>query len=269
LDIRFQPVIDIGTDIVVRVEAFCAIKVSVEGVEGTAAFVKHAEESGLIRGLTESVLARTLSEWRKLTNGPAVSINVSQANLDENDFCDRIEAALASCELEGESLTLELPEGIELMADGPSLDMLRRLKKRGVRISVDGFGPEHSMFSYIELERICARELKIDAHFLATLGVSRRATLASMVALCRNGNMDAVIKNVETEEQLELARGLGCNRAQGFLIAHPMDSAALEAWLQERTVIPARRPEVPQPEEQPAAPAGERRTVLDKLFRKR
>jgi EAL domain-containing protein (putative c-di-GMP-specific phosphodiesterase class I) len=267
LEIRFQPIIDIDTETVVCVETFCTLNVAVQGIEGTAAFVKHAEASGLIRGLTESVLDLALGEWEKLTDGPSVAVNVSHANLEEADFVDRVEAALERHGIEGTSVTLELPEGIQLIEDGPSLDMIRRLGSRGVRISVDGFGPEHSMFSYIELERIGTHEVKIDASFLENLGVGRRATLKSMVEVCRRGRMDAVIKNVETSEQLEMARELGCNQAQGYLIARPMDAGALEAWLQGRKVVLATRRQAQEPEVEPS-PAPERRSVFDKLLRR-
>ena len=262
MNISFQPIVEIDTDAVIRAEAFCRMGVSLDGLDGTAEYIRHAEQNGLMRELTESVVDRALRERDGFEQGPALSVNLSHANLEEPDLCDRVERFLDRYEMEGSSLTFELNEGIEFLKEGRSMDALRRLSADGVRVSVDGFGPTLSMFSYIELERIGARELKIDAQFLSSIGASRRAVLAGIVALARTGKMDAVIKNVETTDQLALAKDLGCNCAQGYLIATPMDPAEMREWLAGHHVVPAARRSADQ------APLAKplQQSYLDKFF---
>jgi len=265
MNVHFQPIVDLDTDAVVRAEALCRLNVDVDGLEGTAEYIARAEQQGFIRELTASVFDLAFRDLEHLPHdlAPAISINVSQANLEEPDFFDRIEAILSRYGIKASCLTVELPEGIELLNAGPAFNTLRRLTDAGVRLSVDGFGPALSMFTYIELARLNVREVKVDARLLGTMGASRRAVLASILELCRSCHVDAVIKNVETREQLEMARELGCNCAQGYLIAVPMESSELRTWLSGHAVVPAeRRASTPS---EAAPPVSQRWPIFEKL----
>ncbi len=136
-----------------------------------------------------------------------------------------------------QSLTLEMTEGV-VMDDAPAaVTILLALKSLGVRLSVDDFGTGNSSLNY--LKRFPVDELKIDRSFVSGLGEDPEDTaiVKAVMRLASALNLTAVAEGVETPQQLETLRELGCPHAQGYLFARPLPPADLERLLATPTLV--------------------------------
>ncbi|GAC1476460.1 MAG: hypothetical protein NVS2B8_05980 [Vulcanimicrobiaceae bacterium] len=245
--LHYQPILEVETGRVVRLETFCRSG-SAYGMDEAATYIDSAESTGYITDLTREVVARALQDRKHFPLSVPMSFNISVHNLREADFVAYIDAVAKDYAIEPALITLELRDGIQGIDDGPELQALRALRDRGCRISVDGFGPELSQFSYLEVERIGASELKVAAELIAQYyRLASRVTVSSVVDLAKHLHLDVVAKNVETQIQLDEAFVLGCRYAQGHFFAKPMGAREIAAWLSGRGIVEpavvAREPE--------------------------
>ncbi|MCC6434755.1 MAG: EAL domain-containing protein [Acidimicrobiales bacterium] len=249
IEVYYQPIVDLDTNAVVGVEALARWTHAERGPIGPAEFIPIAEESGLIIQLGEQVLRRALSDLRAIafvSPGPplGVAVNLSALQLRSPDAIDRAIAIIEASGHPPSSLTIELTESV--LADDPAtLDALERLRSLGCRIAIDDFGTGFSSLSY--LERLPIDVLKIDRPFTQRLGQgTARASLAhTIVELARNQHLITVAEGVETAEQADELRQLGCDRAQGYLLARPMPAAALQQFLLNAQAAPPATSTVP------------------------
>lgn len=238
---QYQPIVDIDSGIVVRAEALC--RTAEDGAE-PAAFFADAEARGTIRDVTTRIL--DLVGGDRATFGPALalSLNVSEHSLREADFASWFLGVAERAGLEIGAITLELPDGVQGRTDEAERDSMRRLRERGVRFAVDGFGLDLSEWTHVEIEHFGVAELKVHGDLVGHLESPRwRVVMTSVMDVAQRFKLDVVAKNIETTEDLELARSFGCRFAQGFAIARPMDAPTLAEWLGQRTV--RRAPHVP------------------------
>jgi EAL domain-containing protein (putative c-di-GMP-specific phosphodiesterase class I) len=166
-----------------------------------------------------------------------VALNLSTRQLSEQGLAKRVEALLDRHRLQpaGVALCLEITESFLLedpVATGTVLDELRAL---GVRLSIDDFGTGYSSLAY--LRRFPLDALKIDRAFVSGLGVDpdSRAITSAIIELAHALALEVVAEGVEEEVQLEVLVDLGCDRAQGFLFAHPAPPEALAELLSRRS----------------------------------
>jgi len=263
--VHYQPVIEIGSSRVVRAEVFCRFPDSAGEMQHLETFIPHAERVGLISELTQSVLLLALTQRHSWNRTLPLSFNVSRLDLENSAFFDHVVELFERSQTDPRLITFELNDGIQSIEDGAAFETMRRLRAVGIRFCVDGFGPTISMFSYLELERVAVREVKIDA--LGRLDVAKRTTIGSVVELANRLHIDVIAKNVETEDQLALVERLGCRFAQGFAIAKPMEQSALIAWLADRETAPPVLAPLPVAPPTPAVPA--KRSFLDSIISKR
>jgi EAL domain-containing protein (putative c-di-GMP-specific phosphodiesterase class I) len=163
----------------------------------------------------------------------SVSINLSSAALAEKGLADKILAFIKQHDIEPEHVTFEITE-LMAMTDSPlCLENLARLRMKGFGLSVDDYGLAHSNVQ--QLLRIPFLDLKIDRSFVA--GASKNAqmhiALSSCLDLARKLQRNSVAVGVETREDWDLLRDLGCTYAQGYYIAKPMERDAVPAWVEE------------------------------------
>lgn len=236
IEVHYQPIVDLRTNSVVAVEALARWTHPERGPIGPAEFIPVAEESGLIIQLGEQVLRRALNELAAISTSPAgkplgVAVNLSALQLQSPDAIDRALDIIDTSRYPASALTIELTESV-LANDQTTLDALTRLRARGCRIAIDDFGTGFSSLAY--LEQLPIDVLKIDRAFTQRLGQGApRASLAhTIVELARNQQLITVAEGVETSEQADELRQLGCDRAQGFLLARPMPATALEQFVQ-------------------------------------
>jgi EAL domain-containing protein (putative c-di-GMP-specific phosphodiesterase class I) len=242
LRLVYQPQIDAHTGDLAGVEALVRWQHPHHGLLSPACFVPVAEEHGMVEALTRQVLELALRQarvWRNQLGRPIrMSVNVSMDNLRRLDFAEYVMERLAEHETTPQELVLEVTE-TRLMKDLQApLDILTRLRMRGIGLSIDDFGTGHS--SLAQLRDLPFDELKVDRGFVhgGRTDPTLRAILTGSVEMAQQLGLRLVAEGVEDEADLALVRQVGCNELQGYLVAMPMAGDALPQWL---TDWPARR----------------------------
>ncbi|HKI74488.1 MAG TPA: EAL domain-containing protein [Pseudomonadales bacterium] len=221
LRVCYQPQVNALTEKVVGFEALVRWEHPENGVVFPADFIPIAEETGLILEVGNFVLETACSDmktWRDAgIENIRVAINFSAAQLDQDDFIDRIVDTLRRYELPGSCLEVEITENV-IMADmARVIQKLRRLTALGIKIAVDDFGTGYSSLSY--LQQFPINTLKIDKSFVGSINVSESGTsiVNAIVAMAKGLDLNLVAEGVENDPQLEYLRDLGCSEIQGWL----------------------------------------------------
>jgi diguanylate cyclase (GGDEF)-like protein/PAS domain S-box-containing protein len=254
LVVYYQPIVS-ADDLAVRgVEALVRWCHPKRGLVPPADFIGFAEDSGLILPLGEWVLHRAieqLREWQAAGVAPErMSVNLSARQLLQDNLPERIAIMLERAGLDPIRLELELTEGVVAEQAEPTIDVLRRLRAIGIHLAVDDFGTGYSSLAY--LTRFPVSTVKIDRTFLVDIQHDsvNQAIVQAVTTLAHSIGMRVVAEGIETPEQRELARSLGCDEVQGYLISKPLSTDDATVWLgAQRGMEPRRR----------AAPAREAR----------
>ena len=235
LRLAYQPQINVATGALAGVEALVRWQHPVRGLLPPACFVPAAEEHGLVESLTRHVLDLALAQasaWQQ-QHGLRVrmAVNVSMDNLVRLDFAEYVVARLAQFGIAPQDLVLEVTE-TRLMKDlRAPLDILTRLRMRGIGLSIDDFGTGHS--SLAQLRDLPFDELKVDRGFVhgGCTDPTLRAILTGSVEMAQRLGMRVVAEGVEDAADWALVRQAGCTEAQGYLVARPMPGDTLPGWL--------------------------------------
>jgi diguanylate cyclase (GGDEF)-like protein len=250
LGVEFQPKLDLASGMITGVEALVRWTHAVRGVVAPAEFIRVAEETGLIKQLTDLMLAKGISALREFHERGhllGLSVNLSTHDLVDAKLATRVREHLEANGVEPGSLTLEITES-SLLIDGPraraTIDDLHAL---GVRMAIDDFGTGYSSLSY--LRQLPVRELKIDQSFVTNLLTDEQdeVIVRSTIDLGHNLGLEVVAEGVESEAVLERLRSFGCDVAQGFCISRPLTSKRLLSWL-ATTEHPSQRRDPLRPE---------------------
>ncbi|OWW20784.1 EAL domain-containing protein [Noviherbaspirillum denitrificans] len=232
----FQPKVELATGKVKAVEAFIRWRHPQHGLLTPPAFIPILEASGHIDELTWPVVERAVAAcrgWHDQGLMIGVSINLSPSSLAEPGLAERILSHVGHHNIAPEYFTIEITE-MMAMTDLPvCLENLARLRMKGFGLSIDDFGTAHSNVQ--QLLRIPFLDLKIDRSFVAGASQNQQMhiALASALDLARKLRRNSVAVGVETREDWDLLRDLGCTYAQGFYIAKPMERDAVPAWIEE------------------------------------
>jgi diguanylate cyclase (GGDEF)-like protein/PAS domain S-box-containing protein len=227
----YQPIFAVHSDAerLVGFEALIRWNHPRHGLLGPASFVPVAEETGMIIPLGAWVLRRACEELLELApnapGAPWVSVNVAARQLADRALVDMVDAALRDSGLEATRLKLEVTENVILSDEAGARVALESLRARGVRSLMDDFGTGHASLSY--LHRLPIGTIKIDRYFVGRMDVSPECLeiVRSVITLARSLGMEVVAEGVEQETHLSQLRTLGCEYAQGFLLARPMPAA--------------------------------------------
>lgn len=234
IELVFQPKVSIATREMVGVETLLRWRDAERGLMGPGAVVPVAEESGLINALTEAIFRKAMAQcgaWRADGHDFKVAVNVSMHDLDRYDFPDFVVDTAEAEGVDPSSVVLEVTES-RLMADiTKPLEILTRLRMKGVGLSIDDYGTGAS--SMQQLKRIPFTELKIDREFVAGAPTDdeARAMLVSSVGLGRDLELSVVAEGVETQAEWDLVASLGVDVVQGYFVAKPMPAEAIEDWI--------------------------------------
>jgi diguanylate cyclase (GGDEF)-like protein/PAS domain S-box-containing protein len=237
LTVHYQPIVRVADGGLAGFEALCRWPAGAWRFRRPEEFVSVAEETGLIVPLGRAVLrdaCRRLAAWRATPGGEeiTVSVNVSARELDEPGFADHVATVLGQTGADPSGLRLEVGE--QALAERPerARAALAAVSERlGVRAHIDDFGSGASV-----LRHLCdfpCDAVKMDRPLVADLGRGE-ASLAiarAVVGLAHGLGLAVIAEGVETPEQLELLRELGCELAQGYQIAAPLTAAEAEALL--------------------------------------
>ena len=235
LALAFQPIVDMREGTIVGLEALLRWRHPTLGDLSPARFVPLAERSSLIL-LLGSWVSRTvcqqLAGWRAAgLDVPPVNVNVSPRELANADFAVHLRELCHEHLVPAEAIVLEVTETVPLSVPESPLSVLRELQALGFRTMLDDFGTGYSSLS--DLNEFSVYGVKIDRSFVAQLpeGAHARAIVAAVVALGQALGMRVVAEGVETSEQAETLRRVGCRHAQGWLFSWPLAAELIPALL--------------------------------------
>lgn len=243
LELFYQPQVNSGTNSIEGFEALLRWNHPERGMIGPAEFIPLAERTGLIVPIGDWVLKAACMQnkaWQDqgLARVP-MAVNLSIKQLLDNDVAGRVMRALEETGLAPEYLDLEITESV-LMQDTELVNSsLDKLKKIGVRISIDDFGTEYSSLHY--LKKLPVDRIKIAMTFIHGIAINRKdeAIINAIIALAENLDIDIIAEGVETQAQMEYLRRSNCEDIQGFFFYRPMPARSIEAILGDPSKVPA------------------------------
>ena len=231
---HYQPKVYVATGRVAGVETLVRWGHPEDGLVFPDTFVDLAEESELIDDLTRTVLRTALRDGRQwLDEGLElnIAVNVSMDNLKSIDFPDYVQGIIAETHYPSANLTLEVTES-RLMRDPlAALEILTRLRLKGIGLSIDDFGTGHSSLS--QLRDAPFDELKIDRSFVhgAAQNRSQRAIFEGSLNMARQLGIETVAEGIEDIQDGRHVLESGCDLAQGYFVAKPMPASGIPDWL--------------------------------------
>ena len=231
--LHYQPKVDLQNRGIVGVEALIRWQSPGLGLVPPMKFIPLLEETGLILQVGSWALRRAALDhraWAEELKAPRVAVNVSPIQLRQRDFVRDVEHAI----MEGIApvgIDLEITESLIMQDIHATIEKLILLRKLGLQVAIDDFGTGYSSLSY--LARLPVETLKIDRSFVITmLGDPKTATLVhTMITLAHSFQLKVVAEGVDSEDQENMLRRLGCDQMQGYLFSKPLPVEALIALL--------------------------------------
>ncbi|MCX7175487.1 MAG: EAL domain-containing protein [Proteobacteria bacterium] len=235
--VHFQPQVDLATGVVIGAEALTRWADPIEGMISPVVFIPVAEESGLIQPLTNWLVRVCMSEsarWKELGLDLDISINLSAISLVDPNLIDFLRNTAAEAGLAPEKINLEITESCFIKSPERSLEVMRRLREAGFRLSIDDFGTGFSSLSY--LKNMPINELKIDQSFVRKLLESPgdQSIVISTIDLAHNFGLSVVAEGIEDEPTATWLREHHCDIGQGYTFARPIPAAEMVLFAQSR-----------------------------------
>lgn len=234
LVLHYQPKVDLTTGDVHGVEALVRWDHPARGLLPPDAFLNLVEGAGLMPALTRTVLSQALDQvacWRRDGYDLAVAVNLSASSLADPQLPEQIEEMLAARGLVPSALQLEITEEFLLGDRKLAQEILIRLRRHGIGISVDDFGTGYNTLAY--LRELPIDELKIDSSFVIPMAQDARtaALVSATINLAHTLGMSIVAEGVETVGTYTQLSRMGCDRAQGYFMSRPIPADELAHWL--------------------------------------
>ena len=237
LRLHFQPIVDMATGCVASAEALLRWQDPARGLVMPDQFIRIAEETGLIIPIGNWVLqqaCRQAMAWREMGLGAIpVAVNLSARQFNAPTLDAEIAAALAAAHCPPALLQLEITESMVIADADQALQTMQRLRSMGVQLSIDDFGTGYSSLSY--LKRFPVSTLKIDRSFVNDIlaDANDRAIVDAIVRLAHTMGLRTVAEGVETMEQLQYLKAMGCDECQGYFLARPCAADAFAHRVQQ------------------------------------
>ena len=227
LFLEYQPKLDCRLGRITGAEALVRWRHPTRGIIQPNEFIALAEETGLIHGVTDWVVATAAAQaasWRAENLGleVAVAVNFSARDLVDLDLPDRLEQYCRAGGSDPAFLTLELTETGAMREAVQMMDVLTRLRLKGFKLSIDDFGTGYS--SLVQLQTMPFTEIKIDLSFVTQMmnNAGCRVIVEIIVDLARKLELRSVAEGVEDDATLKTLIDLGCDTAQGYYISRPI-----------------------------------------------
>ena len=221
LEVYYQPCVSLRDNRITGCEALLRWRHPERGMISPAEFIPIAEETGLINQLGEWVLMTACAEATTWPDDIKLAVNVSPVQFKSGTLALKILAALAASGLPAGRLELEITEAVLIRDDEAALVILHQLRTIGVHIALDDFGTGYSSLSY--LQRFPFDKIKIDRCFVDDIAEPQGSSciVQAVVNIAAARDMTTTAEGVETRQQLELLRTLGCAEMQGYLFSQP------------------------------------------------
>jgi diguanylate cyclase (GGDEF)-like protein/PAS domain S-box-containing protein len=217
----YQPIVNLQTGEATCLEALIRWQHPVRGLIPPGDFIPLAEELGLIVPIGEWVINRACADAAAWADHIKVAVNLSPIQLTNKGFVDLVVRALARSGLPASRLEFEITETVLMQNTATTLATLHQLRALGIHFSMDDFGTGYSSLSY--LRSFPFDKIKIDRSFVKDISDqdSSLAIIRGVTSLAHSLNMSTTVEGVETEEQLDHVRPLGCAEIQGYLLSPP------------------------------------------------
>jgi len=233
-ELYYQPIVSLETDKLSGFEALIRWKNPKRGFISPVEFIPLAEDTGLIVAIGDWVLkeaCQQLQTWQHRFPEAAnlkMSINLASQQIREPDLLDKLDDILSQTGINGSSIRLEITETTLMDQGEQTINKLAQLRARKIQLSIDDFGQGYSSLSY--LHRFPINILKIDRAFVNQMsdGGENVAIVQTITMLAHTLKMSVVAEGVETIQQVEILKQLGCEFGQGFLFSRPLPAAAAE-----------------------------------------
>jgi EAL domain-containing protein (putative c-di-GMP-specific phosphodiesterase class I) len=232
----YQPQVDFNTGKLKGVEALVRWRHPEKGIISPEKFIRVAELTGLIVPLGKWVMRTACTQAAQWNHDPVlgkieVSVNVSALQLKSGTLVEDILQILAETGFPPQRLVVELTESSFVQDDGENARIMHRLKQAGIKLAIDDFGTGYSCLSY--LRDIPGDYLKVDRSFVMELPGHNKAeaVIQAIVSLGKSLDYRIIAEGIESEAQAGFLKGIGCDIAQGFLFARPLEAQALQQWV--------------------------------------
>lgn len=249
LILHYQPVVQLATGRITGVEVLVRWQHPTRGMIPPDSFIPLAEEIGAILELDRWVLENALAQfarWRQdlaLDDDFQVRVNLSASELNQLDLVDHVRQLLQRHDIPPASLVLEITETALVTGGDVESYSLLSLQQLGVAIEIDDFGTGYSSISY--LQRLPVSMVKVDRSLLRELkdGSLEGSFVGAILHLIRAAGLEAVFEGIETREQADQLRSMGCTSGQGYYFSRPLSADAIEELLDSsaRLGLPVRR----------------------------
>ena len=236
LECYFQPIMELWTNRISGFEALVRWIHPQQGLLNPADFIPIAEETGLIVDLDAQILeqaCKKITEWNLVTPEKllTLSVNISARSLLDLALSDRVASAIKTHQVQASNLYLEITETALIDDIELATTCINKLESLGVRMAIDDFGTGYSSLRY--LKNLQVGVLKIDRSFTDGLSVDHGdgVIVKAVIDMANALNMAVVAEGIETQHQLDVLKGLGCEYGQGYLFGRPLNSTDTERLL--------------------------------------
>ncbi len=240
LSVVYQPICTLKSGSILKAEALVRWQHPEDGMISPALFIPVAEECGLISTIGDLVfndVVRNCKDWQALQPGIQISLNKSPAQFNSSGREGQTEPwlqVLQQQQLPGSSIVVEITESLLLDVRPEITRQLLALRDAGVGVALDDFGTGYSSLS--SLRKFDIDFLKIDSSFIRQLtpGSEEQILCAAVISMAHNLGLQVVAEGVETAEQAELLKGLGCDHAQGYYFSPAISAADFKQLLRKQ-----------------------------------
>ena len=241
LVLHYQPKVDLKSNQIVGLEALLRWNDPEADLVPPVKFIPVLEETGMIIEAGAWALAQALTDYRawqeKGLVPPRIAVNVSQVQLQRNDFVNTIERVVSGLGGVPGGLEVEITESLIMQDVEANIRKLHAIREMGVEVAIDDFGTGYSSLSYIA--KLPINSLKIDRAFIINMTSSADdlSIVSAIISLAHSLNLRVIAEGVETNEQAKLLRLLKCDEIQGFLFSPGVPAEQIEEFLRNKKTL--------------------------------
>jgi diguanylate cyclase (GGDEF)-like protein len=228
----FQPIVDVHSQQTVAFEALARWESPELGNVPPSEFIPIAERIGMINRLTIPLLNKALDAATSWPAGIRLSFNLSAHDCGSQDAAQQIVEQIKNSRFDPPSLDLEITETAAIQDLPQTQRAISQFRELGCGISLDDFGTGYSSLS--QIHALSLTKLKVDRTFVTNIHLdpARFKIVKSLIAMCQDMQLECIVEGVETAEELDALKDLGCAWAQGYLFSKPMHASDISTWLE-------------------------------------